>query len=414
LSWPQGLHCPLSWIEDSAGRYLRDARDVAAVRDLADELTAAVAAATPSWPGADRVGNWDWPRLAALAGAATSCQAVTPEDPRLERLVSAAADRLQLAEQRLRNCFQPNWAGWRSPNATAGRQQLLRVCAAHLVLAQYATHHPGPVWVTYQGRGWQVAAAVLAAADPAAHPPATEPEDLERVADLLQDADLHTGRSPHYWFIAEQLQEALLWHGQESWPHHRLWDLATHGAARPWLAWFREWAAGATFSWGSADSMRRRWLLDPALFAVVLPALHAVDATWMGFLDGLATGAHRPVLCVLPEPTAHPRLDGPGWLAGALTLAYPAATGQGQPSARAGQRLVVVLLPQIAAAALDHAWATPIYTVALPGDEEPPEWVYSLIASELARLPTNTAAEQMAAVVDDILDSVDAHRPGPG
>jgi hypothetical protein len=161
------------------------------------------------------------------------------------------------------------------------------------------------------------------------------------------------------------------------------------------------------------DTLRRRWLLDPALFAIVLPALHAVDATWMAFLDGLATGAHRPVLCVLAEPTVHPRLDGPNWLAGALTLAYPAATGQGQPSARARQRLVVVLLPQIAATALDHAWATPIHTVALPDDEEPPEWVFGLIASELARLPTTAAAEQLASVVDEVLGSVDVHRTGP-
>jgi len=74
---------------------------------------------------------------------------------------------------------------------------------------------------------------------------------------------------------------------------------------------------------------------------------------------------------------------------------------------------VVVPLPQIAVAALDHVWATPICTVALPDDEEPPEWVYGLIASELARLPATTAAEQLAAVVDDILGSVEAQRPSP-
>jgi hypothetical protein len=51
--------------------------------------------------------------------------------------------------------------------------------------------------------------------------------------------------------------------------------------------------------------------------------------------------------------------------------------------------------------------------VALPDDGEPPEWVCGLTASELARLPTTTAAERLAAVVDDILGSVDAHRPWP-
>jgi hypothetical protein len=51
--------------------------------------------------------------------------------------------------------------------------------------------------------------------------------------------------------------------------------------------------------------------------------------------------------------------------------------------------------------------------VALPDDEEPPEWACGLIASELARLPTPRGAEKLAAVVDDILGSVDAHRPWP-
>jgi hypothetical protein len=36
-------------------------------------------------------------------------------------------------------------------------------------------------------------------------------------------------------------------------------------------------------------------------------------------------------------------------------------------------------------AALDPASATPIYTVALPDDEEPPEWACGLIASELGQ-----------------------------
>jgi hypothetical protein len=414
LSWPEGLHCPLHWVDDPAGRYLRDAREVAAVRALAAELTEAVAAATPTWSGSDRVGNSDWPRLAGLAGAASACQAVTPEDPQLRRLAATARDRLQTAEQRLRDLFRPTWGGRLSPNAAAGRQLLLRVCAAHLVLAQYATHRAGPLWVSFQTRGWQVAAAVLATADPTAHPTGTDPEDLETVADLLTDADIHIGRSPHHWFIAEQLREALLWHGQESWTHHRLWDLATRGAARPWLAWFREWATGATFSWGSADALRRRQLLDPTLFAVVLPALHAADATWTGFLDGPATGARRPLLCVLPEPAVHLGLDGPIWLVRALTLAYPAGAGPGPAGTRVPQRLVVALLPEIAAAALDHAWATPICTVPLPdGVEEPPEWVYGTILGELARLLTATA-DQVADVVHDILESVDMPRPKPG
>jgi hypothetical protein len=76
---------------------------------------------------------------------------------------------------------------------------------------------------------------------------------------------------------------------------------------------------------------------------------------------------------------------------------------QGQPSARARQRLVVVLLPQLAGGrprpCLGHADLHP----GAPDDEELPQWVCGLIASKLARLPTTTAAEKLAAIVDDIL-----------
>jgi hypothetical protein len=321
LAWPEGLHCPLGWTDDPAGRYLRDARQVAAAADLAAELSTTVATATPTWQAGDHrraAGEWDWPRLAVLASASRLFLADVPDNPHLQQHAAAAAQQLHAAEQRLRKVFHPNWEGLLASNAAAGRQLLYRACAAHLVLAQYATRDPGPLWVAYRTCGWAAAAGVATAADPAI---LTNAEDLEALAELLADADDHAAGSPRRWAIIEHLQDALLWHGQESWTHHRLWDLARHGAGRPWLSWFGKWAAGATFSWSGIDARIRRRLLEPALLGAILPSLHAADTAWTAFLDGLAAGAHQPMLCVLAEPTVYPGSDSPTWLAGALAPA---------------------------------------------------------------------------------------------
>jgi hypothetical protein len=412
LSWPDQLHCPLAWTDDPAGRYLRDARQLAATDDLAAELTAAVDAATPNWHAVDRwrsAGIWDWPRLAALSSASRLFLTDPPEDRQLQQRATAVAERLRAAEQQLRDAFRPDWDGLPTPNAAAGRQLLHRACAAHLVLDQYATRDPGPLWRSYQARGWEVARGVAVAGDPATLPSA---EDLEALGELLVDDDPPAAGSPYRWALIERLQDALLWHGQESWTYHRLWDLAGHSAARPWLEWFGEWASGATFSWGGLDAVMRGQLLDPAMLAALLAALHAADAVWTAFLDGLATGAQQPTLCAFREPTVYPGSGRPTWLAGALTLAHPVATtGVARAGARRSDRWVVAVLPQVAAAALGHLWVDQACAVPLPNGAPDPEALCATIADDLGRLADATP-EQVAGVVHGVLAGGPGGSPG--
>jgi hypothetical protein len=46
LDWPVGLHCAPRWTDNPAGRYLRDARQLAADLEQADRMAAAAEAVT--------------------------------------------------------------------------------------------------------------------------------------------------------------------------------------------------------------------------------------------------------------------------------------------------------------------------------------------------------------------------------
>jgi hypothetical protein len=123
-------------------------------------------------------------------------------------------------------------------------------------------------------------------------------------------------------------------------------------------------------------------------------------------------GAHGRCCASLLSPKCT-RLDSPSWLARALTSPIqppPAGAAQRPSPAALGGRAASAARRRPPSTLPRPRRSTPWRS---PTTRSPPEWAYRLVASELARLPTTTAAEQLAAFVDDILGSVDAHRPWP-
>jgi hypothetical protein len=356
--------------------------------------------------------------LAALAATVADERRPRPEDLGLRALADETADRLRLLDQRLGDIFDSR--RWVTSHARQGRQVLYRVCAAQLVLGHYDSRSPGPLWTGHQDHGWDAAHAVVMAANPNA--------ELERGAELdvavqalgigVAVQALGSGRPPPDDYLEQlvaaqcrdllsPLEEALLHHGQESWTYHRLWDLTETGSASPWTDAFEYWANGATFGgWGRLTTYHRARLLWPELLAALLPALTAAEAAWMAFLDGVAMGAQQPTLCVLrPPAAAHVHSFAGWWLSEALAVAHPsAATTRATLKADLDpRRLLVVVVPEVAAlAAADAAWP-PIVVQPLDGEVESFPDLCVAVATEIGRLPATAADEELAAVVDRTL-----------
>jgi hypothetical protein len=411
LNWPVDLHCVPSWTDDPAGRYLRDARRLAADLEQAERMAVAAEAVVGplEWGRAgSQADAWNWPALAALAATVAGAGQPHPEDRRLQALAEQAAGRLRRLDRRVRDMFDSH--PWVAPDARQGRQLLHRACAAQVVLGHYDSRSPGPLWTAYQNHGWSAAHAVVLAANPDA--------ELQRSAELsIAVRALESGRPRSADYLEElaaaqcrdvvsPLEEALLRHGQESWTYHRLWELTGPESGSSWTDGFEHWANGTSFGgWGQLNTYHRRRLLWPELLPAALPALAAAEAAWMAFLDGIAAGGRQPTLCVLRPPTAHVDSFAGCWLPDALAVAHPsAAVLRVAPIAATDpHRLLIVVVPEVAAWAVASAAWPPVLMRLLDGEEASFPQVCVAVASEIGRSSATGDDERLTAAVDRVL-----------
>ncbi|MCW2537470.1 MAG: hypothetical protein JWQ26_3169 [Modestobacter sp.] len=390
LDWPSGLHCRLAFADPELDRYYGEAVAVGALREQARVALDAVAAARgKDW----EPGVWDWPTMAgALAGAVHAPPAV-PDDPALAALTRQTIEELTQAAEDIRAEVQPAHAYRLPPNGRAGLTALHRLCATQWAYGEYDGRDPGPRFVGYREAAWSAAEAALLAADPDARDrqgphtsitmrgvySTTPVDEAAHRAELeaALDADAYG-----------PLQEAFFRGGQESFTHHRLYDLA-HPPYREWADTLRSWSRGATFNAIGGDPYLRATFRRPGLLERVRPPLAAAEAAGTAYLGGLAEGAQRPMLIVLE--VSHHVWNEYSWLPAALLLSAPSATIPPAKKPKADARpdvisRMVLVVPEVAANAIH---------------------TYERIAVPVAEEPTAAELQKVAAALRDVPDRAD-------
>jgi hypothetical protein len=331
LAFPDTTHCPLQLDNDELNAYLTASRSVAAQRqDAIDALTAYgatpaaqaryggyapdVEGAASLW-GADARWRW-WEFAGVLAGALldadvteTPVAAAIPEP--LSRVHRAACTAVAAAARELTDWMaNPRWA-WEAQGAA---QNLYGHLVAMSALADYDARMPGPLWCGWRDTGWRSVRAVLNVTHP----------DAEQARGGLVRAWLPVlnGGEPDAAALAadllEPLEEAWYFHGQESYPFHRL-HAAVNEPARTWTDILTAWLHGAHFSFGPRSSERAR-LAHPDVLAAARSALAAADAAQQGWLLGM--GYRGQVDHVIAFPAERIRW----WQVAALVLTHPHVT----------------------------------------------------------------------------------------
>jgi nucleotide-binding universal stress UspA family protein len=383
LAWPSGLHCDLAFDEE-VERYLREARQILADRGAA---IAALVAVPPEdlqnfrHDGRPRVWPW-WAFAATLADSlitATSAPRPHADLAPLDAETSAAVTRA--AEAITRRLASTSSARAERLDALSG---LHRACGAAAILSQYDGRFPGPLWIAFQQTGWDTAAAVIRAADPNA--------EHHRGAHITTALNaVHTGRHiDEARYLTEidrdvltPLERAFLYHGQESFTHHRAWAL-THEPDKGWPEVLAEWLDGSSFGWAT-DRSDRDALARPAVLNAAMPAIAAADAAWHALLDGLALAEQQPYLVARPvTDRASARGD---WMWAASVFAYPFAQTSG---ATGRTRWLVQCVPQIVMATISGYESIP-----MPLDESLTRAELASVAAALDELPTHQDAGEI-------------------
>lgn len=204
-------------------------------------------------------------------------------------------------------------------------------------------------------------------------------EDLEAAA----DADAY-----------RPLHEAFFDHGQEAYPHHRLYDL-THSPDRSWTETFRSWVGGANFGWGGWEAHMRSKMMRPRLLDRVLPPVAAAEAAGDAYLDGLAAGARRPVVVVLSCEPGYLWSEW-NWLLAALLLTSPAALTTGTSAAG---RLLALLVPEIAVFGLQDTQTLTTATT----DRGPTAAELRSVVEALRGMPSDAPASRWSAALENVL-----------
>lgn len=206
---------------------------------------------------------------------------------------------------------------------------------------------------------------------------------------------MHTGRRLDEGnYLAEidrdvltPLERAFLYHGQESFTHHRAWAL-THEPQKGWAEVLAEWLDGSSFGWAT-DRSDRDALTRPAVLNAAVPAIAGADAAWHALLDGLALAEQQPYL--VARPVTHRVFSRGDWMWAASLLAYPFAQ---TPGVTSRTRWLVQCVPQIVMATISGYESVP-----MPLDESLTQTELASVAAALDGLPAQQDDSEIRRVI---------------